>query len=247
MNHTITHIHLNEVSSTQTEIIDLLNKQQIFHPALISTSNQTYGFGRNNSRWIDRDFSLAFSFTIRPDSNISTIPLKIGLFITLFFKEQFDTQLYLKWPNDILNAKNEKCGGILCQMISKDLIVAGVGLNLFFHEEINQTIKILKDKNQNPFTAGHIFDKTDQLENNYKSQLPLQLVEYINSTQMHNDDILQRWTQNCIHHNKSVEIKNEFTSVKGIFTGVGVSGEALIQDNSTKKITPCFCGSLRFS
>jgi BirA family biotin operon repressor/biotin-[acetyl-CoA-carboxylase] ligase len=69
--------------------------------------------------------SLAFS-PPPPPSGWSTIPLTVGVAMA----ETVDCSL--KWPNDLVR-DDAKLGGILVEA-SGDVVVAGVGLNLFWAE-----------------------------------------------------------------------------------------------------------------
>jgi len=104
------HIHLDKVASTQNYLMkdpSFLNSN-----SLISCERQTAGYGRHERVWDDFTESLCFSFSLMPNESLSLTPLEIAISLSQFFKIHFNTELQLKWPNDILR-DNKKCGGII--------------------------------------------------------------------------------------------------------------------------------------
>src|SRR3989339_683110 len=125
------HLHLKECDSTQLYLKENLNDlfSKNFH-ILISTDRQLNGIGRNSHHWNDHPNALAFSFLLKPSINAITIPLAVGIILCQYIKEKWSIDLTLKWPNDLINHQGLKCGGIICQYISHESIICGVGLNL---------------------------------------------------------------------------------------------------------------------
>ena len=104
---------LESTNSEAWEIIDEGAKPG----SLVVTDNQFSGKGRANRKWTAApDKSLTFSLLLFPDldPNLSGwFPIISGLSVQKALLN-FDTDVRLKWPNDlILDAK--KVGGILCE------------------------------------------------------------------------------------------------------------------------------------
>ena len=125
----IKHVHLPECPSTQGVLKKMLEEGGGDDgPTLVSTSRQTGGLGQGGSRWVHFAGSLAFSLSLPPHSRTGLTPLEVGAALTSFFAS-LGHRISLKWPNDLLNDKGEKCGGILCSLVDADTVVAGIGIN----------------------------------------------------------------------------------------------------------------------
>lgn len=224
----LNYIHLNECHSTQETLKNQWEEGKITHPYLISTSKQTNGQGRRKTPWQHFPGSLAISFTWPLKEKISMVPLELGVFICEFFKERYQKNLYLKWPNDLLNQKNEKIGGIIMNLMT-DILLVGIGINMF----------TTKERSHFPYKHAFIFDDKFELKEIFYTELYQYLLK---RNQEFNSSIKEDWAKYCIHLNKNITIKDEFQESKGIFLGIGEHGEALISHNG--KIEKVLSGSL---
>lgn len=217
------HIHLKSCPSTFKELEKYSN-------ALVSTDEQTSGKGRGDNLWHNFNHSLAMSFTSHPNSNLGMTSIEVGTLIVLFFKEKFDIQLSLKWPNDIIKDQ-KKVGGILIKSSNKNFMI-GIGLNLLLDKnEEFQNYKI---------PAGTIFNKSFNVS---KKDLSFQLARFIEDNRITQQDVLIRlFNQYCFHLNKEVEIYDG-DNCRGKFIGIDTTGAALIKSDSD--IKQVYSGSLR--
>jgi len=123
-------------ASTQSDLAELVNSSVAKSGEVISAEFQSNGRGR-----LDRTFeappqsALLFSFYVAPKrarSDWSFISFLAALamheVISESSKENFEEDLSLKWPNDILIG-DKKVAGLLAQQIGKGVIV-GIGLNV---------------------------------------------------------------------------------------------------------------------
>lgn len=240
-----------ECTSTQ----NLLYKWWQIHSQNFSTEKnfallahrQTQGVGQRGKSWISDEGSLLLSFTLTPHPTMTLTPLEIGVLTAQFFETQCSTyfklppnnninnnKIFLKWPNDLLNYKGEKLGGILCQATHHKVIV-GLGINLFPHGNFAN--------NQN-FKPAFICPKMthiNSMENlkNFKIELTQKLISFIAKNRMQNFSLLNTaWTQKCLHLNSNVAIichhphddPREPRRIKGKFLGITEWGEALVED-----------------
>jgi biotin-[acetyl-CoA-carboxylase] ligase BirA-like protein len=220
------HVHLKECRSTQDEVKRAISENPGEY--LISTDHQSQGVGRQGSQWIHFSNALAFSFTLKPNEEITLTPLEIGILLAKFFKPK----VLIKWPNDLLNEKGEKLGGILCQLVNKQIIV-GIGLNLKMQTEDNPYF---------PYPVNAIFNESE-LDSDIKQKLPPKIVDYILHNRLSPEMIHREFNQYCSHLHKEVEITNNSDTQVGLFTGISNIGEALIvSDGEIKKV---LTGSLR--
>ena len=101
---------------------------------LVLADEQTTGRGRQGRRWTaPPGTSLMGSLLLRPErplTQVALLPLLIGLALAEACEQNVSgAQLSLKWPNDLL-ADERKCAGILVEVPSADMVVAGIGVNV---------------------------------------------------------------------------------------------------------------------
>lgn len=229
----IQHTHLDISQSTQEELRQYVKDQSphVGH-TLISTEQQMAGFGRQGAKWQHFDHALAFSFTLTPSQTLTLTPLEIGALLGKFFSPK----LQLKWPNDMMNEKREKVGGIISQYY-KDIIIVGIGLNLVLDKSI--------DTQSFPYPIGGVFDELN-LKENFKSELPLEIYQYILEHRLSDEEIKEEWTKLSYHLHQQVTIEDDQVKTTGTFIGLGTNGEAILRDQQGEKIK-VLTGSLRFN
>lgn len=216
-------IHVDRCDSTQ----DLL-KEQLTHfghaDLTVSCEHQTKGRGRGENLWEDSPGTLCFSMTIAPHAVASFSALELSVLICQFFhtKKRF---LKLKWPNDLMDSSGKKCGGILIQN-HQGHYLAGIGINLFFEKE----------------TFGGVYQAPFQLD---KKSWVQEIDQFIRDNRyQENERLKQDWMSLCAHTNLEVTISEGDKIVRGVFSGLGSHGEAIIQTPHAQEIV--LNGTLRF-
>ncbi len=222
------HIHLDKIPSTQTHILE--NFQEAPRHLLVSCEEQLAGMGRRGNQWDSYQESLCFSFTISPTKTLSLSSIEISLLITRYFKETFNKELQLKWPNDIM-IKNKKCGGLIINNSKSNQLIVGVGLNI---SPIENIIKY-------SIAADSIFE-TDMIFS--KRNMAAKIYRYCLDNRMSPIAIENSWPDYCCHTDKAVTIKDETNEIEGLFIGIGNQGQALIR--TSQGTQEFFSGSLRF-
>lgn len=225
LNHSIRIFTLEECSSTQKILLDWWeshNKPLNYIPVLYSHT-QTGGIGQKNRPWLSNRGSLTFSFVITTQEILSWTPLEIALICRNFFSENFKIDLKLKWPNDIVDSKNIKYGGIICHSRNQHVVV-GIGLNLF----------PVEDQKLQDMQVGYLFKH----EKNQTFQILSELIEYIVTHRYTNPkSIEQDWLEHCNHLNKSITVIDAHKKIIGIFKGLGHFGEALVQNDESQTLS----------
>lgn len=234
----IKHIHFENCNSTQLYLLENINNLVDQNKnLLISATKQADGVGRKGNKWDKFKNAIAFSFNISPSSSVTMTPLEIGLYALKFLSERFNSKLYLKWPNDILNDRGEKCGGIICNYHNINNIIVGIGINIS-EDNSDSHLKTEQYKTQ----YGFISDNYQFKKNDYKN-LPKDIYEYILKNRINSiTEIISFWKDNCYHINKNVTINDNYKSTDGIFIGIGPNGEAILKCNN--KVTSVISGSL---
>lgn len=138
MNNKFETIYLKETESTNTYAKALLNKGEPCAPfTLIYTENQTKGRGRLGREWISKKGDTLCMSLITPYPNNPAITLLSALGVYKALKRITDTDIKIKWPNDLIHGNKKLCG-ILTESTDKYAVI-GIGINLNatkFPEEI---------------------------------------------------------------------------------------------------------------
>ena len=130
-------IPYENLTSTNTEAVLLLKKNNIPEGTVIHTEYQTAGRGQHGNRWeSEKGKNLLISIILYPGSVKSEEQFLISMTISLGICDFVDRYLEgskVKWPNDIY-FKDDKIAGILIEnSLMGDTIessVAGIGLNI---------------------------------------------------------------------------------------------------------------------
>lgn len=226
--------HFKSIGSTQVYLKENLEQLKLIeNDILISCSEQTSGIGRKGNTWDTYPNSLTMSFTLRPNQVPSLTPIEVGLLAISFFKKKFHTDLTLKWPNDLLTINGKKCGGILCQYIDSSTVIVGLGVNLG---------KLDSYESNYPHGLGNV-DQTLELKPFDQEQISKELYQNFLESRYSDPEILKKdFIKHCYHMNMSVFIYENEKDFIGIFRGIGNSGEALVEIDST--IHPFYSSSL---
>lgn len=101
--------------------------------------HQTRGRGRRNREWLATPAgSIAMSARLPAPKQTAGLSLAIGAALWRALDGD-KNKLRLKWPNDLLNDRREKIGGVLIDATGGD-IIAGVGINLVVHRKLQTQI-----------------------------------------------------------------------------------------------------------
>lgn len=144
----------NTIDSTQSEIWRNIEKENFKSGTLVVANIQTNGQGTHGRTWYTQEpNNIAFSFGIKTDVNIKKldgITIKIAEIIVDIIKKNYQIELNIKYPNDIVY-NNKKIGGILTQArgIGEKVkyLVIGIGINtnqVNFEKEIEKIATSIK-------------------------------------------------------------------------------------------------------
>ena len=226
----LNHIHLKHCESTQKYAIEELSQQK--GDFLISCDVQTKGRGQGNKTWDSLGENLSFSFNASPAEPVTLTSLEMGVLLCDFFKKHYHLKPQLKWPNDLLNELNQKCGGILINNPNRNQLIVLIGNNL------NGNDKKLKSEYRIP--AGFLFGESTHKS---KKELCYEIVMYIKKNRLKNTDIPKEWNRLCGHMNQRVAIFDECSETHGTFIGIGINGQALLETSAGQK--EFYSGSLK--
>jgi BirA family biotin operon repressor/biotin-[acetyl-CoA-carboxylase] ligase len=228
------HIHLDSCESTQKYLIEMIKENKIIDEGiLVSCNTQTAGIGQKQNTWDSYEHSICLSGVIKPNQVLTLTPLEVGVIVCSYFKREFDVELKLKWPNDILNLKGEKVGGVIINKSGEGPLIVGLGINLMSSN---------KDTIQSyDYKVGYIFEEEKNLLS--KKDIALDLYKAISNLRLNPDETRETWNSFCIHLDKNVTVKDNSNNYKGLFIGIGENGQALIKDED--RTHELYSGTLR--
>ncbi len=111
-------------------------------PVLVTTRRQTEGRGRTGAAWVHADRAVAASLAFRPSwlpDTWTRLPLVAGLAAL----DALPAGPRLAWPNDVILG-GLKIGGLIAES-DGSVVVAGLGLNLFWSDPIPGAGALLAD------------------------------------------------------------------------------------------------------
>jgi biotin-[acetyl-CoA-carboxylase] ligase BirA-like protein len=129
-------IYINSTKSTQDSIIDYF-KNDFYSSLLLVAKTQTRGRGRKDDDWYSPEGGFWATLGISCSLNLNTAQLALfhyftALLLTRIIKEEYNIQVQIKWPNDILY-NNKKLAGILIDYVTGSqlsYLLIGMGVNL---------------------------------------------------------------------------------------------------------------------
>lgn len=151
---------LEEVSSTQDELIRFVHEDLRHAPDIVFTWWQKKGRGRFDRTWFNEPRSaVAMSMVFKQDQNHPK-PWLIGMSVATAAASILHCKL--QWPNDLV-LHGKKLGGVLTQMVGTGngvlVPIVGIGINICrtsFPEEIKDRAISLEECRPGPFELEKI-------------------------------------------------------------------------------------------
>lgn len=218
-------IHLTNCDSTQNILKTKIEHGEILKsdPTLISCDVQTAGVGRSGNSWDCYENTLCLSLNVPPCEVLTLTPIEMGLIVSDFFKEEFDTVIKTKWPNDLMSPDGKKVGGIICNFMDNDSVIVGIGINL---------LPGSSDKTKTyPHSMGYCLNSSFESSLGSKAELSYKIALYIQEHRIQANKIPDLWSSKCIHIDKEVRLKDDQDNI-GKFIGISPIGEAMIETAS---------------
>ena len=149
---------IDTCSSTMEEVIEISGGDW----ARVMSKIQTNGRGRKNSQWISEEGGVFATWKL--GSNLieefspGLIQTSVGAIVSTVLKAE------MKWPNDILNQKGEKMGGVLVES-SNDPgsgIRIGIGINRFGFSREEEILVCGWEETLGDVDAEEVFNEIDR-------------------------------------------------------------------------------------
>ena len=118
--------------STQTYLVEALQKNILDAPVAVLTLEQSSGVGSRDNEWSGGKGNFFASVAIKLEDLPKDLPLSSASIYFSFIMKQILLELgeniWLKWPNDFYK-NDEKVGGTITKKVN-DTLVCGIGINL---------------------------------------------------------------------------------------------------------------------
>jgi BirA family biotin operon repressor/biotin-[acetyl-CoA-carboxylase] ligase len=146
-------IYLSSVSSTNDYALELISEGSVKDGTVIFTDKQTKGKGQHNNSWFSEpgqniSLSVILHLNFIPANKIFVFNKAMALAIRSFLLSHIQSNVQIKWPNDIY-ASNRKISGMLIQnLISGKKIkqcILGIGINInqeVFPDSLPQAVSL---------------------------------------------------------------------------------------------------------
>ena len=215
---------LKKASSTMDEIKKECYKSNL--NTLLMAYTQTSGRGRNNNKWVSNLGNLFLSIKLNTlkVSNPLILNYIIGIVVydTMKFFLKKNTNLYIKWPNDLLINK-KKIAGILIDSISKGNKISesyiGIGINAkIAPTNLDYETTCLKNENPIKISRKKILSKLIFYFNYWENVFKNNNFIYIANS----------WMKRSLPINSKISFKANKKIINGIYKGINKTGSIRI-------------------
>ena len=193
-------------SSTNERAREAIKKSNIDEGIFVAR-NQTAGRGRLGRAWLsDQEKSLTCSLVVTPD-----IPMEKVACCSLVWMAEIAHRLdlFVKWPNDLVNLSGEKIAGCLVELVDdKPTLIFGLGVNVYDEYPILETASSL-------VLEKKLLSRTELLE---------MICDVVYKT---SDFSLERWRSRALYMGRRVHVRD----IEGIMIGIRDDGALLIDEH----------------
>lgn len=224
-------LHFEEVTSTNTLIFEKYSCED--EGFILLADKQTNGKGRLGRVWnSESNDSLYFSVLLKPIFSIDKVPLITicaGIAVCTALRKLLKSQVYIKWPNDIL-INNKKVCGILSEgsFIGDKInfVVCGIGININ-NRDFNDQLRSI---------ATSLFIEERQLFNR-KDILKLVLSEFENIYRLLQSsaigEIIDKYKDLCCTLGRTVTFNQNDQTIIGMALDINLDGSIKVQTDSS--------------
>lgn len=214
------------ISSTNEFIKE--NYESLDNYTVVTANYQTVGRGRMTRTWESNNSNnilmsiLVKEFKERSDLNLLSLVTSMSVHK---FLNKYISNLYIKWPNDILVDNKKICGILLEGKINNNskMIVIGIGINInqtTFNEDINHLTTSLKNELNKDFDISLLIEELAKI-------LVNDIEEFLNGS----DLFLNYIRTNLYGINKQIEYTRNNTLCEGIILDIHTDGRLIVKEN----------------
>ena len=122
----------NTLASTQSYLLEELEKGKIQAPMAVISSEQSSGLGSRDNSWAGGKGNFFASIALNLEMLPQDLPLgSASIYFSFIMKQTLEAlgeKIWLKWPNDFY-LNDDKVGGTITNKMNNTL-VCGIGINL---------------------------------------------------------------------------------------------------------------------
>lgn len=218
------------LDSTNSYVLNL-SKSSEFHGYVCLAEQQTAGRGRRGRHWVSpfgKNIYLTLGWVMPNDQPVEGLSLAVGTCVAGAIRSVSETEVALKWPNDIL-LQGGKAAGILVELAGSAEagrhLVIGVGINLALSSEdaglIDQPWSVVEKVSRNDLVAALI------------SELSTGLSTF---SQTGFSSFRESWQALDAHAGLEVSILANDSVQTGISRGVNAAGNLILETSEGRKI-----------
>ena len=222
---------LKNVTSTMDEIKKECYKSNV--NTLLMAYTQTAGRGRNNNTWVSNLGNLFLSIKLNTLKISNPLILNyitgIVVYDTIKFFLEKNTDMYIKWPNDLLINK-KKIAGILRDSISKgnkiSELYVGIGINTrIAPSNLDYETTSLKNEKSINISRKKILSKLIFYFNYWEKVFQNKSFIYIANC----------WMERSLPINSRISFKDNKKIINGVYKGINKAGFIKILINNKEK------------
>ena len=220
----LTHLHFNEIESTQIYCIDrieeIANHVTADRMYCATAESQSDGIGKYGARWVSPKGNLYSTYVLQIPLHKGALQIVQSTAVAVSIcLERFGVTTKIKWLNDLL-LNDKKVSGILCDSVDvgdKRCTIIGIGVNLMNSPHSSWTTSI--------FEESKINIDLDMLI----AELAKSLYKYVLNTDYSEINAIYR--DRLAYLNSKVEFIDRGITRFGVIQGLKYSGELEISTN----------------
>ncbi|MFT5137975.1 MAG: BirA family biotin operon repressor/biotin-[acetyl-CoA-carboxylase] ligase [Arenicella sp.] len=219
---------LQSVDSTNSHLLE--QQTEIGRARICAAEIQSSGRGRRGNEWLSAPhqnimLSLSWGFSHWPKS-ITGLGLAVALVITERLNQDFDLDVKIKWPNDLL-IDDLKLAGILIDVAGEAggvcSVVVGLGLNVHQPDW---------SSSDGAYAWQDLHSLGIQINRNeFIAKLVNDLLGMLSGFELHGfAPLAPIWNQHSSYTGKTISVGNEGDQVVGEMQGVDRNGALIVKD-----------------
>lgn len=226
--------YFEKTDSTNVQLKKLA-EQGCAHGTLVVTDCQTSGKGRRGRDWSsEQRRGIYMSLLLRPEMETYQAPmltLVTAMAVTEAIRKEYDLEVKIKWPNDIVYNGKKVCGILTEMSVEMDYInyvIIGIGINVT-NEEFPEDLK---------YKATSLYKETEKKVNR------IQLIETIwEKFEKYYEIFCQTYDLSNLQEEYNSLLANKYLRVKvldpknpfeGVALGIDSKGELIVDREGTE-------------
>lgn len=223
----------DEMESTNVRAKGLARQGGV-HGQIFLAKRQSGGRGRLQRPWESPAGGLWMSVVLRPNISLadaSKLTLAASVAIVNALEKLFQLRIGIKWPNDLI-FEGQKVAGILGEVVGEwnavQTLILGMGINAnFTHQQLNAAF--------NATTLYEILGYEVDL-NLLAAEILKQLENELGSLEKKRfEELKLRWTERAVGLGQEVRILSGEQVFQGMFKGILIDGELLLETEDGEK------------